>query len=187
MFDWIRLLTQEYFYNVVPSMLFLLLLLLCAMSRYLLGFLMPEEREKFRIIPIIIYLAALLTLFTICRRTDIQGIRIIQYWIDLASRHDLVEMHLIGFVADVILFVPLGYMVREMKEESHWFWMPAVILLIGIVIEGLQFITKHGCIGVSDLVAYFTGGMVGICICAYYDWQYRKMIEEMSYDFPDEN
>lgn len=124
-----------------------------------------EKQSKLKRLTLVVWLAALVLLFVFCRRSDIRGIRITDYWIDLGTKHDKMETYFHGFVADLLIFIPVGYLIRWQRVTTHWIQMILSVSAIAFSIEILQFVTMHGCIAVSDLVAYHIGGVYGIYLC----------------------
>lgn len=166
-FSYYKTLFQEYFYNPIPSVLFVVLAVVtCIFFRKVNSIKRTNEnaqkRKQLRRITLAIWIAALVVLFILCRRPNIRGIRIVDYWYDFGTRHDKIEAYLHGFLADLLIFIPTGYLIRWQRHITHWGTMMLSVSAIAFGIEILQFITMHGCIGVSDLVAYHIGGLLGI-------------------------
>lgn len=181
--EMISILFEEYLFNRVPSFIFAAMVIACLIINPILDHSSRKIQRKFEKVQQWLYLATLVVLMVFCRRTGIQGIRIVNYWLDSGILHDYSECYLTGFVANVLLFIPLGYMIRESHRRTHWIKMGAKVLGVGMVIEVLQYVTRHGCIGISDLVAYLIGGIIGILICAREVEQYfRDMKCAADYD-----
>lgn len=160
----IELLLKEYFYEFVPTLVFLGLVVVSLL------FFVWANRIRYPMniwqkrICLLFTVAAMVVLFVLCRREGIQGIRIWHYWKDMGQRHDKMEMYLHGFIADVLLFIPLGFVVRWQRLHFYPVSMFLTVGLIGAAIEVIQFVTAHGCIAVSDFLAYLIGGAIGLYI-----------------------
>lgn len=156
---------KEYFYNTIPSVLFgvlvfasfIVFIKACRM-RY------PANKGE-KMVTLFLFAVAMIVLFTICRRPNIRGIRILHYWIDMGTRHDKMEMYPHGIIADGLIFMVYGFLVRWQRRHIYVSSMCLAIVGLGAFIEVLQFITTHGCIALSDFVAYTVGGFVGIALC----------------------
>lgn len=120
-----KTLFQEYFYNPIPSILFVVLAAVtCIFFRSVNSMERTEENSKkrklLRCITLILWIVSLFVLFIPCRRPDIRGIRIVRFWLDFGIRHDNMEKYLHGFLADLLIFIPTGYLIRWQRHSTHW-------------------------------------------------------------------
>ena len=65
-----------------------------------------------------------------------------------------------SIVLNVVLFIPLGYMLAGVKKSK---WIPIITcLLITITIELIQYYTYRGYFDIDDIIVNFLGGAIGI-------------------------
>ncbi len=95
--------------------------------------------------------------------TPFQTIRNAIGWNDgftILSRTNLYQV-----IANVLLFLPLGYLLpRLFRPMRHWYSTIPVGLLGSLAIETTQLITHLGCFDVDDLITNTIGAAIGFLI-----------------------
>ena len=84
--------------------------------------------------------------------------------------NDSVYLHcLINLLGNVLLFIPLGFLIPKLwKKLRNFFEFFFITLLLILFIELAQLFTLLGCCDVDDVILNMTGLTVGYCIWAIF-------------------
>ena len=77
----------------------------------------------------------------------------------------LVRHAFVNLVGNVVMFVPLGYLLCGVypKQRNFFFFLLCVTAMI-LVVEGVQYVTLLGSCDVDDLILNLAGAIMGWCI-----------------------
>lgn len=108
-----------------------------------------------------IYLLAILGLTVLNREAGIAEIRLIpDMWFATGGFH---ESTVLGFLFNVVLYIPFGYLVYKWGAFGKKAWITAVIVFVtSLSIEALQYVLARGVTAVDDLLANVVGGLIGM-------------------------
>ncbi len=84
----------------------------------------------------------------------------IKKWIYIIFTNKIVFLNIIG---NILLFIPLGYFINELKLNLIIELL--ICLVIIILLELIQYISKKGIFDYIDIVLNYIGIIVGICLC----------------------
>lgn len=69
-----------------------------------------------------------------------------------------------NLLGNIVLFIPLGGYITLFNRNKHIGWNLLRILVIGIVIEAIQYVSMRGVADIDDLILYGIGGIIGIVV-----------------------
>ncbi len=90
------------------------------------------------------------------------------YWdlLQNSSNDALVRHAFINLVGNVVMFIPLGYLLPGVyKRVQSFFAMLLYTVVVIVLIETIQYITGLGSCDIDDLILNVPGAMIGWCIC----------------------
>ena len=96
--------------------------------------------------------------------------RILRLTLDpwFASNTTYHESNVLIAVFNAGYFIPFGALVRWQDQGELRYRLFAVILITGVIVEFLQYILIRGVASVEDVVAYMTGGTIGIVLVSLF-------------------
>jgi len=99
---------------------------------------------------------------------NLEPLKTIKLYLRLLQRSEsayLVRHAFINLVGNVVMFVPLGYLLCGVfpKQRKFFMFLLCVTALI-LVVEGVQYITLLGSCDVDDLLLNLAGAILGWCI-----------------------
>ena len=66
-------------------------------------------------------------------------------------------------ILNILMFVPFGYLLMKLSQTT---WITLLVsLLITLIIETLQLVTRRGFFELADILLNFIGGVLGWLIC----------------------
>ena len=89
------------------------------------------------------------------------------YWdlLQNSSNDALVRHAFINLVGNVVMFIPLGYLLPGVyKRVQSFFAMLLYTVVVIVLIETIQYITGLGSCDIDDLILNVPGAMIGWCI-----------------------
>ena len=82
-----------------------------------------------------------------------------------STNHYLVRHAFINLVGNVVMFIPLGYLLPGVyKRAQNFFAMLLYTVVVIVLIETIQYITGLGSCDIDDLILNVPGVMIGWCI-----------------------
>ncbi|MDE5558724.1 MAG: VanZ family protein [Ruminococcus sp.] len=83
---------------------------------------------------------------------------------------------------NIILFIPLGFLLPMISERFRSLWITAVIgFIFSAGIETMQYITGRGLTEVNDVINNTAGALVGYILYVGVMWIYKKTQENNYY------
>ncbi|UOQ84038.1 VanZ family protein [Gracilibacillus salinarum] len=86
-----------------------------------------------------------------------------------------ITIPVINLGGNIIMFVPLGialpFYSRKLAKLGVF---SCAILLTLFVIESMQLISRRGSFDIDDFILNYIGGLIGLVIWKFLDWQYRR-------------
>ncbi|KRF09901.1 VanZ family protein [Paenibacillus sp. Soil787] len=70
----------------------------------------------------------------------------------------------IAFIANIILFVPMGYLVPFVLRKSSFLKTMGISLGIIVAIEIIQYVTNLGATDIDDVILNMTGCLIGYMV-----------------------
>lgn len=127
-------------------------------------FRITEKRERLRaMLDLAPYIYYLIILFLAVISRD-GGVRVVRWTFDswFAGSSAFHESNVLSFLLDIIVFMPLGILLKwRMQKRKN-----SVVCVVGLafLIEILQFIFARGIASVSNFTAFAAGGVLGVLL-----------------------
>ena len=134
------------------------------------------ESEKYKKIVLIGYIVIFFS-FSFFNR-DVTNVRVLRLTFDswIASNRTYHESNILIAILDTLYFVPYGAIVKWKRWNDRRIYSfivsIGIILLTGFTIEFLQYFFFRGVASVEDLIAYLTGGSIGIIVVSILEQKY---------------
>lgn len=99
---------------------------------------------------------------------NLEPLKTIRLYLWLLGKSDsayLVRHAFINLVGNVVMFIPLGYLLCGVfpKQRKFFMFLLCVTALI-LIVEGVQYVTLLGSCDVDDVILNLTGAIIGWCI-----------------------
>ena len=95
-----------------------------------------------------------------------------RYWHLLQNKTspDLLLHAVVNLVGNVVMFVPLGWLLPQVWRRFHSFFR-TMFFAVGLIclVEVLQYITGRGSCDIDDLILNTAGVLLGFCV-----WKWKK-------------
>lgn len=110
-----------------------------------------------------IYTAVILWVTVLGREMQFHRVAFLQLFHSVSSFLIDIRGHRfpINFLGNILLFVPLGFLIPLVTEEDSWGKIIRIGFSLSLLIEMIQFITLRGCFDVDDIVLNTMGMIVG--------------------------
>lgn len=130
------------------------------------------KKEKVKIIDILLFIIYCLFLIYILflRRSKNISVKYnivpfktyIEYFTKIINSSIDIKTAILNFIANIFLFVPMGYFLPKIFKKVNSFNKTTIIsMLIIILIEVMQYITKLGIADIDDVILNTIGAMIG--------------------------
>ncbi len=130
------------------------------------------KKEKVKIIDILLFIIYCLFLIYVLflRRSKNISVKYniipfktyIEYFTKIINGNIGIKTAILNFLANIFLFVPMGYFLLKIFKKVNSFNKATIIsMLIIIVIEVMQYITKLGIADIDDVILNTIGAMIG--------------------------
>ena len=146
----------------------------------ILGFILSRHRKLYPIVTVVYVLA--LFYYTFLSRMELAtsteavvatSAPVVQHWWVNAA-YEIFRMktssYKEAFILNIMLFVPMGYLLRTMRTLRIKRWLGSVLICsaVSMCIEILQQLTGFGMFDWNDWIANTIGALVGVCMAWIY-------------------
>ncbi len=157
---------KYYFYRptTVLAMIILVIGVVCIIQGHIKSKMEETQAVFFKITALLSYIIIIFLLSVLNR--DRGEERILRLTLDpwVASSTAYHESNVLIAIFNAGYFMPLGALVRWQNPGKLRIKAFAIIALIGVIVEFLQYLLIRGVASVEDVAAYIIGGSIGIII-----------------------
>jgi glycopeptide antibiotics resistance protein len=92
-----------------------------------------------------------------------QKIELTPFW-SYFAKPELENLYIFENILNVFLFLPIGFLLGNLKMTSRWWRVLAISLLFSVCIETLQYLLRRGLCETDDVIHNTLGAILGFLI-----------------------